>query len=294
MRVFLKFAKKGLARSEERVMKFSVLASGSTGNSFFIESKNSKLLVDAGLSGKQIEKLLEEVGVNAADLDAILITHEHSDHIKGVGVLARRYQLPIYANSKTWEQLERQLGQIAEDQRLIMEVGETVEFGNIKVESYGLSHDAAEPMGFCFYEGEAKVSLTTDLGYVSQRIKDTVRDSDAYIFESNHDVEMLRMGSYPWNTKRRILSDVGHLSNDAAGEALGDILAGKGETVYLAHLSKENNMTELARLTVKNILEEYGFYEGEDIHLMDTSPVHPTAVQEIVRKGSGMTGNNGK
>ncbi|MBN6187267.1 MBL fold metallo-hydrolase [Aneurinibacillus sp. BA2021] len=265
-------------------MKFSVLASGSTGNSFFIESKNSKVLVDAGLSGKQVEKLLSEAGVSAQDLDAILITHEHSDHIKGVGVLARRYQLPVYANSKTWEQLDRQLGTIAEDQRLIMEVGDTVEFGDMKVESYGISHDAAEPMAFCFYEDDAKVSLTTDLGYVSQRIKDTIRGSDAYIFESNHDVEMLRMGSYPWNTKRRILSDVGHLSNETAGEALGDILAGKGEKVYLAHLSKENNMTELARLTVKNILQEYGFEDGSDVELMDTSPIRPTAVQEIIRK----------
>lgn len=265
-------------------MKCSVLASGSTGNSFYIEGKSGKVLVDAGLSGKQIEKLLEEAGANASELDAILITHEHSDHIKGVGVMARRYQLPVYANAKTWEQLDRQLGTIAEDQRKIMEAGETVDFGTMKVESYGTSHDAAEPMGFCFHEDDCKVSLTTDLGYVSQRIKDTVRGSDAYIFESNHDVEMLRMGSYPWNTKRRILSDVGHLSNETAGEALTDILEGKGETVYLAHLSKENNMTELARLTVKNILEESGLRDGEHVKLKDTSPVRPTAMQEIIRK----------
>jgi phosphoribosyl 1,2-cyclic phosphodiesterase len=265
-------------------MKFSVLASGSTGNSFYIESKNNKLLVDAGLSGKQVEKLLEEAGRTAADLDAILITHEHSDHIKGVGVLARRYQLPVYANAKTWQELDRQLGKITEEQRMIMEAGDVVQFADMTVESYGTSHDAAEPMGFCFYEDDMKVSLTTDLGYVSQRIKETVKDSDAYVFESNHDVEMLRMGSYPWNTKRRILSDVGHLSNEAAGEALCDILGGKGETIYLAHLSKENNMTELARLTVKNILQDHGLQEGEDIHLMDTSPVRPTEMKEIIRK----------
>lgn len=265
-------------------MKFSVLASGSTGNSFYIEGKSGKVLVDAGLSGKQVEKLLTEVGADASELDAILITHEHSDHIKGVGVLARRYQLPVYANAKTWEQLDRQLGTLAEDQRKLMEAGETIDFGTMKVESYGISHDAAEPMGFCFHEEDAKVSLTTDLGYVSQRIKDTVRGSDAYIFEANHDVEMLRMGSYPWNTKRRILSDVGHLSNDTAGEALTEILEGKGETVYLAHLSKENNMTELARLTVKNILEESGLHDGTHVQLKDTSPIHPTAMQEIIRK----------
>ncbi|WP_027415047.1 MBL fold metallo-hydrolase [Aneurinibacillus terranovensis] len=265
-------------------MKFSVLASGSTGNSFFIESKDSKLLVDAGLSGKQIEGLLAEVDRNAADLDAILITHEHKDHIKGVGVLARRYQLPIYANSKTWAELDEQLGTISENQRMIMEIGEVLQFADMTVESYGTSHDAAEPMGFCFYEEDNKVSLTTDLGYVSQRIKDTIRDSDAYIFESNHDVEMLRMGGYPWHLKRRILSDVGHLSNETAGEALCDILAGKGETIYLAHLSKENNMTELARLTVNNILQESGFSVGDDVHLVDTSPVRPTVMREITRK----------
>jgi phosphoribosyl 1,2-cyclic phosphodiesterase len=265
-------------------MKFSVLASGSTGNSFFIESKDSKVLVDAGLSGKQVQGLLAEVGQDAEDLDAILITHEHKDHIKGVGVLARRYQLPIYANSKTWDELDGQLGKITEEQRMVMEAGEVIQFADLTVESYGTSHDAAEPMGFCFYEDDMKVSLTTDLGYVSQRIKETVKDSDAYIFESNHDVEMLRIGGYPWHLKRRILSDVGHLSNETAGEALSDILGGNGETVYLAHLSRENNMTELARLTVNNILQENGFNVGESVILADTSPVRPTPMKEITRK----------
>lgn len=265
-------------------MKFSVLASGSTGNAFYIESEETRLLVDAGLSGKQIEGLLEQIGRSARDLNGILITHEHSDHIRGVGVLARRYQLPVYANEKTWEQLEQQIGNIMDEQRCFLQVGETLQMADLMIEAFGTSHDAAESMGYCFYEGETKVSFTTDLGYVSQKIKDTIQGSDAYIFEANHDVEMLRTCSYPWSTKRRILSDVGHLSNEISGEALSEVLEGRGEYVFLAHLSKENNMTELARLTVKNILEEEGWIESEQFHLMDTSPIQPTRIKEIIRK----------
>lgn len=265
-------------------MKFSVLASGSTGNAFYIESEETRLLVDAGLSGKQIEGLMEQIGRSASDLNGILITHEHSDHVRGVGVMARRYKLPVYANEKTWAQLDQNIGNIMDKQRCFLEVGEVMQIADLTIESYGTSHDAAESMGFCFYEGETKVSFTTDLGYVSQKIKDTIKESDAYIFEANHDVEMLRTGSYPWSTKRRILSDVGHISNETSGESLADILEGRGECVYLAHLSRENNMTELARLTVKNILEEEGWTEGDHFHLEDTSPVQPTRIREITRK----------
>lgn len=265
-------------------MKFSILASGSTGNSCYIETEETRLLVDAGLSGKQIEVLLEQIGKSARDLDGILITHEHSDHVRGVGVMARRYQIPVYANEKTWEELNKQIGNIMDDQRCFLEVGGVLQLADLTIESFGISHDAVQPMGFCFFDEESKVSFTTDLGYVSQKIKDTIQGSDAYIFEANHDVEMLRTCSYPWSTKRRILSDVGHLSNETSGEALLDVLEGRGESIYLAHLSKENNMTELAHLTVKNILEEDGWKDGEEFQLMNTSPIQPTKIKEIKRK----------
>ncbi|HBI04515.1 MAG TPA: MBL fold metallo-hydrolase [Paenibacillaceae bacterium] len=265
-------------------MKFSVLASGSTGNAFYIESDETRLLVDAGLSGKQIEGLLEQIGKSARDLDGILITHEHSDHVRGVGVMARRYQLPVFANEKTWEELDKQIGNIMDDQRRFLEIGDVLQLDDLTIETFGTSHDAVQSMGFCFFEDECKVSFTTDLGYVSQKIKETIKGSEAYIFEANHDVEMLRTCSYPWGTKRRILSDVGHLSNESSGEALLDVVEGRGEWIYLAHLSKENNMTELARLTVKNILEEEGWKDGEEFKLMDTSPIQPTRIKEIKRK----------
>lgn len=262
-------------------MRFSILASGSTGNSIIVETDRTKILIDAGLSGKQIEAQLKEVEVEPSSLDAILVTHEHADHIKGVGVLARRYRLPVYTHEKTWLELDRLVGEIPTEQKFVFGEGEVKSFADLTVESFAISHDAVFPMGFCFHEGYKKLTIATDLGYVSQRIKDTISGSDAYIFESNHDVEMLRMGHYPWNIKRRILSDVGHLSNEDAGAALADILEGKGEKIYLSHLSKDNNMKELARLTVKNILEESGFNTEGDVKLFDTSPIKPTPMDEI-------------
>lgn len=262
-------------------MRFSILASGSTGNSIIVETDQTKILIDAGLSGKQIEAKLKEVEIDPKSIDAILVTHEHADHIKGVGVLARRYHLPVYTHEKTWLELDRLIGDIPEEQRHYFDEGEIKSFADLTVESFAISHDASFPMGFCFHEGDKKLSLATDLGYVSQRIKETISGSGAYIFESNHDVEMLRMGHYPWNIKRRILSDVGHLSNEDAGAALSDILEGQGEKVYLSHLSKDNNMTELARLTVKNILEENGFLVGDEVKLLDTSPIKPTPKDEL-------------
>ncbi|MBD2860688.1 MBL fold metallo-hydrolase [Paenibacillus oceani] len=252
-------------------LRYTVLASGSTGNSLLVDHEGTKVLVDAGLSAKKIEQLMEERGVRGSELDAILITHEHSDHIKGVGALARKHDLPVYANEKTWEALNKHLGALAEEKIKVMETGSVVEFGGLQVESYPISHDAAEPVGYCFHDGDTKLSLATDLGYVSSKVKEKIADSDAIILESNHDIEMLRMGKYPWNIKRRILGDTGHLSNEAAGEALCDILTGKTETVYLAHLSRDHNLMDLAKLTVNNILEERGIQADErKVELKDT------------------------
>lgn len=254
-------------------LRFTVLASGSTGNSLLVANEQAKVLVDAGLSMKKIEQLMQERDVHGKELDAILITHEHSDHIKGVGALARKYDLPVYANEKTWEALNKHLGELAEDKRVVMETGEMLEFGSgsLQIEAYSISHDAADPVGYCFYDGEQKLSLATDLGYVSSKVKEKISDSNALILESNHDVEMLRVGHYPWNIKRRIMGDTGHLSNDAAGQALCEMISERTESVYLAHLSRDHNLMDLAKLTVNNVLEEGGLpAEGRKVKLMDT------------------------
>ncbi|MBA2174785.1 MBL fold metallo-hydrolase [Halobacillus locisalis] len=262
-------------------LRFSVLASGSTGNAFYIESGEEKILVDAGLSGKKIENLMQQVNIDPHDLSRILVTHEHSDHIKGLGIMARRYNLPIYANEKTWQAMDGQLGKLSVDQKFHFNSEETKTFGGIDVESFSVSHDAADPMFYTFHQDGKKVALVTDLGYVSERIKKTVEGADAYIFESNHDVSMLRMGRYPWNVKRRILGDSGHVSNEDCALALTDILTDETKRIYLAHLSLDNNMKDLARMSVENILTERGFEVGSRIELHDTDPNEATSIFEV-------------
>ncbi|MFC2948735.1 MBL fold metallo-hydrolase [Virgibacillus sediminis] len=259
-------------------LRFSVLASGSTGNAFYIESDKEKLLVDAGLSGKQMDRLFAEIQIDPSELSGILVTHEHSDHIKGLGITARKYNLPIYANENTWKAMEKSIGKLSIDQKFHFGMEQVKTFGDMDVESFGVSHDAAEPMFYTFRHEGKKVALVTDLGYVSERIKKTVEDADAYIFEANHDVEMLRMGRYPWNVKRRILGDSGHVSNEDCGLALTDIISNRTKRIYLAHLSQDNNMKDLARMSVDSVLKERGI----DLDLKDTDPAVPTPLYEVV------------
>ncbi|WP_010648861.1 MBL fold metallo-hydrolase [Oceanobacillus massiliensis] len=258
-------------------LRFSVLASGSTGNAFYIESNEQKFLVDAGLSGKQMDQLFSGVHVDPSALSGILVTHEHSDHIKGLGIIARKYNLPIYANEKTWKAMENSIGKLSLDQKFLFGMEEVKTFGDMDIESFGVSHDAAEPMFYTFHHEGKKVALVTDLGYVSERIKKTVEDADAYIFEANHDVSMLRMGRYPWSVKRRILGDSGHVSNEDCGLALTDIISNRTKRIYLAHLSLDNNMKDLARMSVQSVLQERGI----EIDLHDTDPKNPTPLYEV-------------
>lgn len=260
------------------MIKFSVLASGSTGNAIYIGTNNINLLVDAGLSGKKIEASLQEIGLSLKMIDGILLTHEHVDHVRGIGVLARKYKIPIYANFSTLTNLPKSVGNIEDSYKKTFATGAQLQLADLLVENFPISHDAVEPVGYIFRNGELKLSIATDLGYVSQKIKDKIRASNILIFEANHDVGMLRMSSYPWSVKQRILSDVGHLSNEAAGEALVELITEETEKVYLAHLSKENNLQELARLAVKNILTENGISEDKT-KIMDTYPNKPTKLQ---------------
>lgn len=259
-------------------LRFSVLASGSTGNAFFIQANDTKLLVDAGLSGKQMDKLFEQIKIDPSELDGMLITHEHSDHIKGAGIFARKYDLPIYANEKTWQAMEKNLGKLMIDQKFHFAANSVQTLGDIDVESFSVSHDAADPMFFSFRHNDKHVALVTDLGYVSDRIKQTIKGADAYIFEANHDVSMLQMCRYPWSVKQRILGDSGHVSNEDCGLALSEIIDNNTKRVYLAHLSKDNNMKDLARMSVDQVLQERGI----EMNLFDTDPSCPTPLYEVI------------
>lgn len=266
-------------------MKFTILASGSTGNAMVVENEEVRLLVDAGLSGKKIEQLMQKRGLNCGELDGLLVTHEHSDHVKGVGVLARKYGLQVYANEKTWQAMAKQIGEIREEQKKYIATGETIDFGSMIVDTYPLSHDAAEPIGFSFSDKDYKLSLVTDTGYVSPAIKEKVRDSDVLILEANHDIDMLRVGKYPWNVKRRILSDLGHLSNLDAGEVLPELITERTKRIYLAHLSRDHNLLELARMTVNQVVEEMGICLADrNIRMMDTYYDRPTEWDQLGRR----------
>lgn len=262
-------------------MRFSVLASGSTGNAIYIENDNHAFLVDAGFSAKKMDSLMASINRSMKKIDGIFVTHEHSDHIKGIGVVARKYGTPIYANEKTWKAMDGLVGNIPLEQRFQFDMETVKSFGSLDIQSFAVSHDAADPMFYVFHENNRKLAIITDTGYVSDRMKGHIASSDAFVFESNHDVSMLQMSRYPWSVKRRILSDVGHVSNEDAAVAMSEVVAEKETKIYLSHLSKDNNMKDLARMSVTQTLETCGIVTGEYLHLYDTDAERPTELVTV-------------
>ncbi|MDP4144860.1 MAG: MBL fold metallo-hydrolase [Bacillota bacterium] len=245
-------------------MKFCSLYSGSSGNSMFIASDNARILIDAGLPGKHIEKALTDIGELPNAIDAIFITHEHVDHVKGVGVLSRKYSIPIYANKPTWDGMASTIGKIKEENIRIID-NNTISIKDMDIVPYNISHDAAMPYGYGVYNGNKKVCVATDLGYFSEEVKKNISDADVILLESNHDVEMLKFGPYPYVLKRRILSNIGHLSNEDCGKAIVDIVGSKPKNIILGHLSKTNNHPDLAYETVVSVLNANGVKLNEDV-----------------------------
>lgn len=248
-------------------IRLCALASGSSGNCIYVGNERSGLLVDCGISGKEVLNSLKDIGICTSTIKAVLVTHEHSDHIRSVGIISRKLNIPIYANISTWNNMADHIGSIKPENIRLISTGGELEIGGIGIKSYSMPHDAADPVGYCFYSGKRKISIATDLGYFSDTVRESVSGSDMVMLESNHDVEMLKMGKYPYFLKRRILSDYGHLSNEAAGFAIYELLQTGVREILLGHLSKENNFPELAYETVKGILEEKSVKVGEDINI---------------------------
>ncbi|WP_027108164.1 MBL fold metallo-hydrolase [Lacticigenium naphthae] len=262
-------------------LRISILASGSTGNITYVESDKMKLLIDCGISGKKAKILLDKIGRKPEDLDAILVTHEHGDHIKGVGVMARRYQLPIYANKKTWDEMEKKIGNIDLEQKFLFEMEQRLTLGDIDISSFGVSHDAVEPQFYTFEKDSKRFVMLTDTGYVSDRMRGLVSNAEAYLFEANHDLGMLRMGKYPWSLKQRILGDKGHLSNEDGALALAEVIGDRTKQIYLGHLSKENNLKDIAHSTTEDILLRKNKAVGYDFFVEDTDPEEPNALYTL-------------
>lgn len=245
------------------MMKLVSLFSGSSGNAIFFSDGETRLLIDAGVSGKRIEAALKEIGEPPAGLRAILVTHEHSDHTSGIGVLARRYKVPIYASPGTWSALGKLPGKLAPEQQIAFASGERFNIGDISVEPFSIPHDAAEPVGYSLYAKKRKITVATDLGHMNRALLRFLEGSDAVLLESNHDIGMLKMGRYPWPLKQRILGDHGHLCNDMAGKVVAHLVQHGTRCILLGHLSKENNFPELAFQTTLNALAEKNLTPGE-------------------------------
>ena len=260
-------------------MKFCSLYSGSSGNSIFIASDNTRVLIDAGLAGKKIDEALKHIGEEASSIDGIFITHEHIDHIKGVGVLSRKYDIPIYANDNTWAVMEKNIGKIKEHNIRIMDRRSSITINDLEIRSFNIPHDAIAPVGYTVSYAGKNASVVTDFGVFTEEIRDNIIDSDIILLESNHDVNMLRMGPYPYKLKLRVLGENGHLSNEDCGSAIVSLLKNdKKKQIVLGHLSGTNNHPDLAYQTVVDVLSANGISPGDDVILQLASRHNPSEI----------------
>ena len=247
--------------------QLATIASGSTGNCIVMIAGEERFLIDVGISGKKVLEGLEALDIDPSTLKGIFVTHEHSDHVKGVGIVSRKLNLPIYAPRATWQVMEdaNMLGKIEGANKQPFDKGDRLIFGELEVIPYGIYHDSVDPVGYIFLYKGKKIVVATDLGKVDKGILKHFEKADGILLEFNHDVHMLEVGAYPYALKKRILGDYGHLSNDLAGKVLGHIYHEDLKWVMLGHLSKDNNLPELAYLTAKEVLEEKSVTIGEDI-----------------------------
>ena len=260
-------------------MKFCSLYSGSSGNSIFIASDNTRVLIDAGLAGKKIDEALKHIGEEASSIDGIFITHEHIDHIKGVGVLSRKYDIPIYAPHDTWVAMESTIGKIKEHNIKVMDRRSVVSIKDMDIKSFIIPHDAAAPVGYTINLDGKMASVATDFGTFTREIEDSIKDSEVILIESNYNPQMLDMGPYPYSLKQRIKESYGHLSNEDCGEAIVKILKnGLGKNIILGHLSNTNNTPDLAELTVKDILTANNIEVGSDVFLSMANRHNPSKI----------------
>ncbi len=246
-------------------VRFCSLISGSSGNCSFFSDGKTNILIDCGLSGKNLEAALMSIDVRPQDIDALLITHEHNDHIKGAGVVSRRYNIPIYATNGTHSGAN--IGAVSDENRQIITPHTDFEVGTVGVRAFNIPHDSMEPVGFCFFSGNEKYSSATDMGYLTNKVFDEIKGSRSVLLESNHDIEMLKMGPYPFPLKQRILSNLGHLSNETAAQTALALVRSGTKNIMLGHLSENNNRPEIAQLETYNHLTQAGVRVGEDVVL---------------------------
>ena len=239
------------------ILKVCVLASSSSGNCTFVATDRTRLLIDAGISRRETAKRLAAIGESIDRIDAVLITHEHSDHVCGLPAIAKREKVPVYLTHQTAPCIEWQNGAPPLE---CFQAGTSFTIGDIEVDSFTIPHDAADPVGYCFRSQGLKLGVVTDLGYIPESVRFHLRDVHWLLLECNHDLEMLKVGPYPWSVKQRVMGRKGHLSNEVVEQFLRDDLAGTATHVVLGHLSEHNNHPEVVRVMADGALAKRALF----------------------------------
>ena len=243
------------------MFKFCSLYSGSSGNSLFIETQNTKLLIDAGVSSKKIENALNDINIDPSTLDGILVTHEHIDHVQGLGTLSKKFDLPVFVNQETLDAMPKQKDKISEKNVKTFKISDKFEIGDLEIKPFSIPHDAANPCGFNIWKDNKKISIATDIGHMTNPILKSLEESLFIMLEANYDPEVLRCSPYPFTLKSRIAGPTGHLPNEIAGKTISHLLKSGLKNAMLGHLSKQSNFPELAYKTVVDELISNNYNE---------------------------------
>ena len=266
-------------------VKITILGSGSNGNSLYVESPETRLLIDAGFSARQLRLRLGAIGSSADLLQAILLTHEHSDHVKGLAVLCSKLDLPIYCNRLTADAIEYQFGRRFNFQ--LFQTGAEFQIGDLTIETFPVPHDAQDPVGFLVKSVHGVLGVLTDLGHATQAVLQRVRQANVLLLEANHDTQLLQADvKRPWSVKQRILSRHGHLSNEAAASVAEQLVHPKLQRLYLGHLSSDCNSPELAQQTVADRLRTMGASHVEVLSTAQDIPSETFLLQQVARSES--------
>ena len=257
------------------MLKFCSLYSGSSGNSSFIQSENINILVDAGVSGKKIIDALASINIGIENISAILVTHEHSDHTQSIATLSKKYNIPVYANKKTWEAMQDKKEKMSKDNIMYFNNNKPFTLNDITILPFDIPHDAANPCGFTISDFNSKISIATDIGHMTTSIIDNIKHSNFLLLEANYEPDVLKCSSYPFHLKERISSPIGHLSNIEAGKTINYLADFGVKNIMLGHLSNENNFPELA---YKSVLEQI---ENKDLNLSVANRFEPSKFFEV-------------
>ncbi len=263
------------------MLNFCSLYSGSSGNSLLVDTDNTKILIDAGVSSKKIESALSNMEIDPYSLSGILVTHEHIDHVQGLGTFSRKFHLPVFVNQETLDAMPKQRDKIESNQIKTFKVSDKFSIGDLTIKPFSIPHDAANPCGFNIWKDNKKISIATDIGHMTNGILKNLEESLFVMLEANYDPEVLRCSSYPFSLKSRIAGPTGHLPNEIAGKTISHLLSSGLKTAMLGHLSKESNFPELAYQTVMDELICNPSFDSDSLNLKVANRNNPSNLISI-------------